>query len=50
MNYQPINFKQKLGLFSEQWQPRVIAEIEPRGTLNTGHEGGERTAANDIWI
>lgn len=24
--------------------------IEPRGTLNTGHEGGERTAKNDIWI
>lgn len=24
--------------------------IEPRGTLNTGHEGGERTARNDIWI
>ena len=24
--------------------------IEPRGTLNTGAEGGERTAENDIWI
>lgn len=24
--------------------------IEPRGVLNTGHEGGERTAQNDIWI
>ena len=24
--------------------------IEPRGTLNTGHEGGERTAQNDVWI
>jgi mannose-6-phosphate isomerase-like protein (cupin superfamily) len=24
--------------------------IEPRGVLNTGHEGGERTAANDVWI
>jgi mannose-6-phosphate isomerase-like protein (cupin superfamily) len=24
--------------------------IEPRGTLNTGHEGGVRTAHNDIWI
>jgi mannose-6-phosphate isomerase-like protein (cupin superfamily) len=23
--------------------------IEPRGTLNTGHEGGERTARNDVW-
>jgi mannose-6-phosphate isomerase-like protein (cupin superfamily) len=24
--------------------------IEPRGTLNTGTEGGERTARNDLWI
>jgi mannose-6-phosphate isomerase-like protein (cupin superfamily) len=24
--------------------------IEPRGVLNTGHEGGKRTAENDIWI
>ena len=24
--------------------------IEPRGTLNTGHEGGTRTAPNDVWI
>ncbi|GAJ92477.1 cupin domain-containing protein [Agrobacterium sp. SHOUNA12C] len=24
--------------------------IEPRGTLNTGHEGGDRTAQNDLWI
>ena len=24
--------------------------IEPRGILNTGHEGGERTALNDQWI
>jgi mannose-6-phosphate isomerase-like protein (cupin superfamily) len=24
--------------------------IEPRGTLNTGHEGGERTAENDVWV
>jgi mannose-6-phosphate isomerase-like protein (cupin superfamily) len=24
--------------------------IEPRGILNTGHAGGERTAANDVWI
>ena len=121
-NYTPaINFKQKFGLFSEQWQPKVVAEmndyqfkvvklqgdfiwhdhkdtdetfivldgklridfrdghveigtgemyvvpkgiehkpfaenevklllIEPRGVLNTGHEGGERTAVNDQWI
>jgi mannose-6-phosphate isomerase-like protein (cupin superfamily) len=24
--------------------------IEPRGVLNTGHEGGERTVAGDVWI
>ncbi|HWW20586.1 MAG TPA: cupin domain-containing protein [Steroidobacteraceae bacterium] len=24
--------------------------IEPRGVLNTGHEGGERTAPSDAWI
>ena len=24
--------------------------IEPRGVLNTGREGGERTARNDVWI
>ena len=24
--------------------------IEPQGILNTGHEGGERTALNDQWI
>jgi len=24
--------------------------IEPAGVLNTGHEGGERTAENDVWI
>lgn len=24
--------------------------IEPRGVPNTGEEGGERTAPNDIWI
>jgi mannose-6-phosphate isomerase-like protein (cupin superfamily) len=121
MNLQSINFRQKLELFAEQWQPKVIAEmndyqfkvvklqgdfvwhahqdtdetfivlegilridfrsgavhiakgemyvvrkgiehkpyaanevhlllIEPRGVLNTGQEGGERTAANDVWI
>ncbi|MEI2297801.1 cupin domain-containing protein [Ensifer sp. MJa1] len=116
-----VNFAEKLALFTDQWQPRVIAElndyqfkivriegdfiwhdhqdtdeafivlegtlridfrdgsvtlgpgemyvvpkgvehkpyaerevkmllIEPRGTINTGHEGGERTADNDRWI
>lgn len=24
--------------------------MEPRGILNTGHAGGERTQQNDIWI
>jgi mannose-6-phosphate isomerase-like protein (cupin superfamily) len=119
--YQAINLTQKLGLISEQWSPRVVAElndyqfkvvriegdfvwhdhpetdeaflvlegelridfrdgavvlragelfvvprgvehkpfaakevklllIEPRGILNTGHAGGERTAQNDVWI
>ena len=120
-DYRPVNFRQKFGLLREQWQPRVVAEvndyqfkvvklqgdfvwhshkdtdeaflvlegelridfrdgavriapgemfvvpkgvehkpfaeaevkmplIEPRGVPNTGDQGGERTAANDIWI
>ena len=24
--------------------------IEPRGVINTGHEGAVRTAENDVWI
>ena len=27
MEYKSINFKQKLGLFSEQWKPKVVAEM-----------------------
>jgi len=27
MDYRPINFAQKLGLIDEQWQPRVVAEM-----------------------
>jgi mannose-6-phosphate isomerase-like protein (cupin superfamily) len=121
MGYEAINFGKKFGLFDQQWQPKVIAEmndyqfkivklqgdfiwhdhkdtdetfivldgllridfrdgavqvsagemfvvpkgvehkpyaehevklllIEPRGVLNTGDEGGERTAENDVWI
>jgi mannose-6-phosphate isomerase-like protein (cupin superfamily) len=121
MQKKPINFQQKLGLFSEQWTPKVIAEmndyqfkvvklqgdfvwhdhphtdetfivvegtlridlrdgavtlnagemyvvpkgvehkpyaenevkvllIEPRGVVNTGEAGGEKTAQNDVWI
>src|SRR5436309_11300200 len=34
--------------FAEQEVKLLL--IEPRGVLNTGHEGGERTAVNDIWI
>lgn len=121
MSYESINFKQKFGLFNEQWQPKIIAEmndyqfkvvklqgdfiwhdhqdtdetfivlegelridfrdgavhistgemfvvpkgvahkpyaenevklllIEPRGVINTGDAGDERTAENDVWI
>ena len=121
MTYEPINLKQKFVLFTEQWQPKVVAEmndyqfklskvegdfiwhnhpetdetflvveghlridfrdgsvdlgpgemfvvpkgvehkpfaekevklmiVEPRGVLNTGHEGGELTAKADAWI
>jgi mannose-6-phosphate isomerase-like protein (cupin superfamily) len=27
MNHKAINFSQKFGLFDEQWQPKVIAEM-----------------------
>jgi len=27
VSYRPINFQQKFGLFNEQWQPKVIAEM-----------------------
>ncbi|AKO54060.1 cupin [Marinobacter psychrophilus] len=27
MSYQAVNFKNKLGLFVEQWSPKVIAEM-----------------------
>jgi mannose-6-phosphate isomerase-like protein (cupin superfamily) len=121
MSYKSINFARKFGLFDEQWQPKVIAEmndyqfkvvklqgdfiwhdhkdtdetfividgdlridfrdgavhvsagemfvvpkgvehkpyaakevrmllIEPRGVMNTGEAGGERTAQADVWI
>jgi mannose-6-phosphate isomerase-like protein (cupin superfamily) len=119
--YKAINFSQKFNLFTEQWQPKVVAGmndyqfklvkllgdfvwhdhkntdetfivlegvlridfrdgavrvaagemfivpkgvehkpyaeqevkvllVEPREVLNTGDEGGERTAENDVWI
>jgi mannose-6-phosphate isomerase-like protein (cupin superfamily) len=121
MTYQSTNLAQKFALFTEQWQPKVIAEmndyqfkvvklkgdfvwhhhqdtdeafividgnlridfrdgavnvaagemyivpkgvehkpcaehevrlllIEPRGVRNTGDQGGDRTAENDVWI
>ncbi|HSK89598.1 MAG TPA: cupin domain-containing protein [Anaerolineales bacterium] len=27
MNYQPVNFKDKFATFSEQWSPRIIAQM-----------------------
>jgi hypothetical protein len=27
MTYQAINFRKKFALFNEQWQPRVVAEM-----------------------
>ena len=27
MSYRAINFGQKFGLFTEQWQPKVVAEM-----------------------
>jgi mannose-6-phosphate isomerase-like protein (cupin superfamily) len=27
MDYRAINFAQKFGLFAEQWQPKVVAEL-----------------------
>jgi len=27
MRYEPINLKEKLGLFQEQWQPKIVAEL-----------------------
>jgi mannose-6-phosphate isomerase-like protein (cupin superfamily) len=27
MTYLPITFREKFGLFSEQWQPKVVAEM-----------------------
>lgn len=121
MTYQSINLSAKFSLFTEQWQPKVIAEmndyqfkivklqgdflwhdhqetdetflviegrlridfrdgtveigpgelfvvpkgvehkpsaaeevklmlIEPRGVRNTGDQGGDRTAPNDVWL
>lgn len=31
-------------------QEAEVMLIEPRGVLNTGQAGGERTAENDVWI
>lgn len=119
--YEPIRLAERLGLFTDQWTPRVVAEmndyqfkvvrvegdfvwhdhkdtdetflvlegelridfrdgavtlragdlyvvpkgvehkpyaarevkmmlIEPRGVVNTGDKGGDRTAENDMWV
>jgi len=121
MQYQAVNLQHKFGLFSDKWQPKVVAEmndyqfkiakidgdfvwhhhehtdetfiviegnlridfrdgsvqlgagemyvvpkgvehkpfakgevklllVEPRGVLNTGSAGGERSALNDVWV
>ncbi|WP_419708570.1 cupin domain-containing protein [Pseudomonas sp. NFX224] len=34
--------------FAEQ-EVRLLL-IEPKGVFNTGSEGGERTAQNDVWV
>jgi hypothetical protein len=46
MKYQSTNFAQKFGLFTEQWQPKVIAEMNEYQFK----VGGDRTAENDVWI
>lgn len=40
MNYKPLTFQQKFGLFTEQWQPKVIAEDERLSVQ--GREGAGR--------
>lgn len=34
--------------FAEQEVKLLL--IEPKGVLNTGDKGGERTAQNDVWV
>jgi hypothetical protein len=46
----PINFAEKLTKLSELWSPRVIAELNDWGVVNTGDAGGTLTAPNDVWI
>ena len=43
MKYQPINFKEKLSLFSEQWSPRIVAQ------LNDYHFKLARVQGEFIW-
>ena len=31
-------------------EPCSMMLMEPRGVANTGDTGGERTAANDVWV
>jgi hypothetical protein len=37
VNYTPINFAEKLGLIRDQWQPRVVAEMND---YQSGSNGG----------
>jgi hypothetical protein len=59
MIYKSISFSEKFARLAEHWgvEHKPYAEdevqlllIEPRGVLNTGDVGGERTAENDVWI
>jgi mannose-6-phosphate isomerase-like protein (cupin superfamily) len=34
---------------SAEYEVKLLL-IEPKGVLNTGSQGGERTAVNDLWI
>ncbi len=43
MNYQPINFKEKLAKFSEQWSPKIIAQ------MNGYHFKAAKIQGEFIW-
>lgn len=45
--YRAINFQQHKPCAEGEVK---LLLIEPRGVLNTGDEGGERTAESDRWI
>jgi len=53
MPHDAINFAEKLGLFSERWTPKVIAEMNDyqlKLVKLEGESGGALTAENDVWI